>query len=568
MDFERISDDNIAYNRLMKTSKSKFYGEGAVAGDRNAEATAQAIISNESGGNGGSGFLKSAALLTLGGIAAKVLGAVYRIPLTNMLGAYGIGVYQLAFPLYALLVTLSAAGIPTAVAKLVAEKLASGDEAGARASFKCALFTLTAAGFIFGGALFLLAEPLGGMQSSSELSVAYRVIAAAIPAECISAAFKGWFHGKMNMKPTVVSQIVEQVVKMAAGLIAVSVCLPDVLKAVYAAVAAVTASEVAGLVVMAAIYLKNDRLVAKNGEKAVVVDFKATLKELLCSALPLTLSSIVLPVAHLIDSVMVRSLINLDNATELYGLWSGPVHSLITMPSVLIMGIAAAVVPGMAGACASRDRQDVSEKFNASLSLAFALSLPAAFGLAFLPKEVCGLLYPDFSAQNVDVFARLLTFGSGSIIFMAVLMTSNSVLQANGRLYIPVIALTLGSAVKCIMDLLLYGNPAVNIYEESISHCACNLVACSVNMWYIKHKLGLKTDWTDVLLRPLAATSVMTVFIMTVKTFFTELTSDFIGKLLIIAAAGLVYCLTLGILWKDKIIGFLAERKGLKKDRP
>lgn len=574
-----------------------------------------------SDGRSSAGFLRSAALLTVCGVLAKIIGAVYRIPLTNMLGAYGIGLYQLTFPLYALLVTLSAAGIPTAVSKIVAEKTEKGDEQGAKRCFMSALFILTGAGFLFGGLLFVLGGRLASLQKTPELASAYRVIAGAIPAECITAAFKGWFYGKMNMKPSAVSQIVEQVVKMAVGLIAVNLCLPDVLSAVYAAVGAVTASETAGLIVTSGIYLlggkgkRSSRLGGKNShsgrtsvratsthasstsagsnrtrETATYANpigktspnattnatavkakkpftnadstAKESVKELISCALPLTLAAIVLPVAHLIDSLMVQNLINLDNRTELYGLWSGPVHSLITMPSVFIMGIAASVVPGMAGSCAVGDKRAISEKLNLSMALSLGISLPISFGLAFLPREICSLLYPRFSGSDVDVFARLLTLGSGSIVFMSVLMTTNSVLQANGKMYVPVIALTLGSAVKCLMDFFLYKNPSVNIYEEGISHVACNLVACLVNLVYIRKKLGLVINIRDACLKPFASATAMTLFIAVTKAFFPELYN---GKntLFAIASAGILYASLLALFWKESLLSptFFVRRK-------
>lgn len=531
----------------MKTTKNEIVDSNIISAEKSA---------------GSGGFLKSAALLTVGGIAAKIIGAVYRIPLTNMLGAYGIGLYQLAFPLYALLVTLSAAGIPTAVSKIVAEKTEKGDYAGAKSCFRCALLVLSGIGFVFGGILFAFAEILATVQNTPELAAAYRVVAAAIPAECVTAAFKGWFHGRMNMKPTAISQIIEQVVKAAVGLIAVSLCLPEVLSAVYAAVAAVTASETAGLIVTVGIYLFGEKRPKNREERREFseLDMKKELKTLLACALPMTLSAIVLPVAHLIDSLMVQKLIGLENRTELYGLWSGPVHSLITMPSVLITGVAASVVPGMARSCAAGDGKGVADKLNLSMALSFGISLPSAFGLAFLSEEVCGLLYPGFSGADADIFAKLLTVGSGSIIFMSVLMTANSVLQANGKFYIPVIALTAGSAVKCAMDFFLYRADAINIYEEAFSHIACNLVACIVNMWYIKKKLGLRTDWTDVCLRPLAATCAMTLFIVLAKAFM-PFSRTKTGTILVIAGAGIVYLTVLAVFWREKIRFFVSDRK-------
>ena len=156
------------------------------------------------------GFLKSVFVLSVGGIVAKVLGAIYRIPLTNLVGSYGMGLYQLVFPLFSLLLTISTAGIPVAVSKLVAEKVALGKVDHAQKVFKTSLAMLALFGFFGSLVLFVFAEKISFLQGNVQAASAYKLIAPSVFFVCIISAYRGYFQGLMQMEPTALSQIVEQ----------------------------------------------------------------------------------------------------------------------------------------------------------------------------------------------------------------------------------------------------------------------------------------------------------------------------------------------------------------------
>ncbi|MEG1711015.1 MAG: polysaccharide biosynthesis protein [Clostridia bacterium] len=501
------------------------------------------------------GFIKSAMILTISAIIAKIFGAIYRIPLTNMLGAYGIGVYQLIFPLYALLVTFAAAGIPTAVSKLVAEKTELHRYDEAKVYFKIALLFLTAIGLFLSLLLYGFAGVIGKLQQNLDTVIAYRLIAASILIECITAAFKGWFHGRMNMKPSAISQIAEQVTKMSMGLLFVYLSKPDIIKGVYAAVTAVTISEFMGLVVMAVMFIKQEKISIKSRMSLFkglsnTIDTKHCISELFKYSIPLTISAAVLPVSHLIDSIMVQNLIDLSNKTELYGLWSGPVHSLLSMPSVLIMGIAASVVPEMAKSCAIGDKEGVRKNLNTAFALTFAIAIPAAIGLFLLSKEVGILLYPTLSQSDKNIFSKLLMMSAPSVVFMATLMTGTSVLQAHGKMYVPVVSLAIGTAIKCVADYFLYRNPNINIFGEGISNSLCYLIATTINLWYILYKLKLNINWWNICFKPLVAGTAMCATIIVMRIFLKTFVASKLGIIISIAFAAIVYSIGLIILWR------------------
>ena len=205
------------------------------------------------------GFLKSVFILSLGGFIAKLLGAFYRIPLTNIIGSYGMGIYQLVFPLFSLLLTISTAGIPVAVSKLVAEKAAVGQHKQAHKVFNTALVMLATFGLIGSALLFFLSNNIAALQGNGDAATAYKIIAPSVFLVCIISAYRGYFQGLMQMSPTAVSQIVEQVVKMTVGLVCAIKFMPDVIKSVNFAILGVTLSEVAATVLLFVMYLFQKR---------------------------------------------------------------------------------------------------------------------------------------------------------------------------------------------------------------------------------------------------------------------------------------------------------------------
>ena len=204
-------------------------------------------------------FVKSVFILSLGGFIAKLLGAFYRIPLTNIIGSYGMGIYQLVFPLFSLLLTVSTAGIPVAVSKLVAEEAADGRFGRAKGVFYMALALLALLGLAGSAALYFLADNIAVTQGNADAADAYRLIAPSVLLVCVISAYRGYFQGLMRMAPTALSQIVEQTVKMTVGLVAAAEFMPDVIKSVNFAVLGVTISEAAAAVMLAVTYAVSKR---------------------------------------------------------------------------------------------------------------------------------------------------------------------------------------------------------------------------------------------------------------------------------------------------------------------
>lgn len=430
-------------------------------------------------------WVKGAAILAVGGFIAKLLGAIYRIPLTNLIGAEGMGLYQMIFPMYSLLLTVSSGGIPTALARLVAEKTARGDLADAGRTARSALCSLAVLGIAASGLVALCAPRLAAAQGNADAAAAYYAVSPAIAFVAVISALRGYFQGKENMTPSAVSQIVEQIVKLACGLGFAVLLLPrGTAYAAAGAAAGVTVSEAVAAAVLA-IQLACDRTrlpVAKTKR------FLRDTRELYAIAIPVTLGGAVMPLTMLIDSAVVINIlkrtVDVSTATALYGLSGGPVGSLINMPVVLSLALGTAILPGVAASHTTGDETAVRQKAGLCFRLAIYVAAPCSAAFALFARPLIELLYGRGLAVGVvdeaAVAGNLLAAMSGTVLLLALIQISTSMLHAIGKNYVPVVNLALGAAVKLALNIVLL--PVLGIYAVAVSNLGCYAAACVLDL--------------------------------------------------------------------------------------
>lgn len=461
-------------------------------------------------------FMKGAALLGVAGILVKIIGAMYRIPMTNILGTEGMGIYQKAYPIYATLLVLSTAGLPTAISKMVSEHLSRGDRSGAHRVFEVALGLLAIVGGVSAAALFfgreyfaahVVGDPLVAMSLAS--------IAPSLFFVAVMSAYRGYFQGMQSMLPTAGSQVVEQVGKLAIGIVLAVQMLPRGLEhGAAGALIGVTASEFLALAFVILFYLGSRRKwkhELKGGEKEPAM---SVLRRLLPVAIPIMLGACIMPLTTTIDSMLVTNRLEFigytaAQARSLYGNLTGAVNTLVNMPSVLSMALCMSLVPAIAEAKHQGDRQEMRTRALGGLKIAMLIGLPAATGLALLAPNVIRFLYGSMSVEELTVASGLLETMFLGIIALGVVQTLNGVLQGMGRVYVPVVSLGMGAVVKVILNYTLIAVPAINIYGAAISTVACYTVAAIINLIVVSRSLGTRLHVMDLLVRPALATVFM-----------------------------------------------------------
>ncbi|MBQ8323098.1 MAG: polysaccharide biosynthesis protein [Clostridia bacterium] len=428
------------------------------------------------------GFLKGAATIAAGGFIAKAIGAVYRIPLTNLIGGHGLGLYQMVYPVYCMLLTLSATGIPSSIAKLTAERLERGE--GDKPLFKTAMKLFLIIGLV--GSLLMagLAPLLSAAQNTKEITAGYFALAPSVVLVSAISVFRGWFQGKNEMFPTALSEVVEQVVKVGFGLLFAYLFRGNVVRAVTFLLLAVSLSELVALLVMLLLFKRvpaHRKLTDGGGRVAM--------KSVLKLSVPVTLSSILLPLSGLLDSVLVVRLLGKYAAdpVALYGLFSGGAVTVINLPVSICYGIAAASVPSLASAKARKTegkKSGVKRKLFFSLGVTVLVAAPAALALYFFAEPTAKLVYRNLEGDELATLIGLIKVFAVSALTLSCVQTLSACLTAQGKPQYAALAMAIAVTVKTAVYVALLQNPQISVFGLAHATNICYLVAFLLDLLY------------------------------------------------------------------------------------
>ena len=442
------------------------------------------------------GFLKGAAIIAAGGFLAKLIGALYRIPLTNLIGGHGIGLYQMVYPTYCLLLTVSATGIPSSIAKLTAERIGKGQSTAPL--FKTAMRLFLIIGLLGGLLMALLAPILSRAQGSTEIAGGYYALAPAVLLVSAISVFRGWFQGRNDMLPTALSEVTEQLVKVAFGLIFAYLYRGNVVKAVVFLLLSVSISELFALLLMALLYFRVPNRHGKEKEGGRVAT-----RSILQLSIPLTFSSILLPLSSLLDSVLAVRLMGgyVSDAVALYGLFSGGAVTVINLPVSVCYGIAAASVPAVAEAKAKEElpsengekRLSVRKRILFSLGITILIALPSTVALYFFAEPAVKIIYRSLQGEELSTLVALVKAFSISALTLSLTQTLSACLTAQGKPKFAALSMLIAVLVKTGAEFFLLKNPKISIFGLVYATNLCYLVAFLLNLiynLYISRKRG------------------------------------------------------------------------------
>ena len=400
-------------------------------------------------------FLKGALILTVAGLLVKVIGSVNRILLSRLLGGEGIGLYQMAYPIYLLMLSVCSAGVPVAVSIIVAEKVAKNDYAEAHRIFKVtlglmAMFGLACSLILYGMAGFLVDS---GWVRDSRAYYALAVLPPAVFFSSILASFRGYFQGYQMMTPPAVSQILEQLVRVISMIGLAYFLLPYGLA--YAAAGAAFGAVpggLTGLIVLTWFYRKARKEWKVKIEKqteSVAESVKTIAKRLVLLAIPVSCANLLIPVTSSIDMLLVpnglgRAGFGVEAATTLFGYLTGMAQPLLMMATIPTLSLAASLVPAVSEACTLQRSDEILHKANYAFKICLLLVLPASVGMWALAGPISGTLYGTMKAA--PVIAHL----APSITFLGVFQVTTGALQGIGKTAIPMWNMLFGAVVKAI----------------------------------------------------------------------------------------------------------------------
>lgn len=470
------------------------------------------------------GFIKGAAILTAAGLIARVMGFGYRVILTRIIGAEGMGLYQMAYPIYTVLLVISRSGIPVALAKLIADKIAEEKRKEAHKIFKVARKMSFVVGLIISVIMAVTAKPLISLLSLDPRAYyAVLAISPAIFVVSIMAAYRGFFQGLQDMVPTAKSQVFEQFIRMITMIGLVVFLVPYGLKfaAAGASFGAVSGA-FGGLLILLYIYHKRKEKIfsfLEEGSDSANLSSKTVVKRIISLGLPITLGALVMPLMSLIDLIFVPNRLQaagyaVREATQLYGMFSAVAMPLVNFPTIITVSLASSLVPAIAEAFTLGKEKLINYRTKTALRLTILVSLPSAAGLFLLAEPLTDIIFAEAGA------AVPLRFVAWGVFFIALQQTSTGILNGIGKTSIPAKNLMIGAAFNGLINYTLTAMPVFGIRGAAIGTTTGFAIAAFLNLYFVKKKSGFNIDVKTLILKPLFSVAAMSVF---VKVFYNYL---------------------------------------------
>lgn len=439
-------------------------------------------------------FIRGAFILMFFGVLSKILGAFYRIPLTSIITPEGMGLYQMVFPVYSLMLTISSSGLPSSISKLVSEANAKKQYRQSSKIMRISFLLLFCFSLFCSVLVVLGAKGLAVVQGNKEAQVCYLGLAPAILFVGFISGFRGYFQGLQKMLPTAVSGFVEQLFKLVFGLMFVKLFLKKGVKyGVLGAMIGISLSELLALVFLLIYYVafKHKKKVDALEDLTEMTNGQ-TAKQILSTSIFVTIGGLIAPLGMLVDSVLVMNILkrisfSTKEATTLFGLETGTVGSIVNMPVVLSLALSTAILPCVSAKNAKGDVDGARESASRALLFAFLIALPASFGTYSLALPIIKILYGrSLSLVEIETASQILQIASVSIFFLALVQVSAGILQGVSKARIPAISLSIGLVVKIILNVILIRIPMLNILGAEIANTMCYMVAFLINLAVIK----------------------------------------------------------------------------------
>ncbi|NLO45438.1 MAG: polysaccharide biosynthesis protein [Clostridiales bacterium] len=498
-------------------------------------------------------MLNGAIILAVATVFVKLIGALYKIPLTDLIGAVGRGYFNSAYEIYTPIYAISMAGLPVAVSRLVSESVALGNYSNARAIYKVASKIFLITGVAGTALMFLIAYPYTHYIADPRNLPAVLAIAPSIFFCCAMSSYRGYYEGLRNMTPTAVSQIIEAITKLALGLgVSYGVLqyglsrfnsgktvfgssaadLSEAYSLIYpysaaGAILGVTAGTVFGLLyLMFRHRFKGDgftRTELVNSPKADSNKFLA--KRIIAFAIPMVASALILNITNLIDTVtiqrrlmtaieldpeLIKSMYNAsftasgtlekDYVKYLYGTY-GSVLDFRNLIPTITMSLGVSALPALSAAWTVNDKKNIRVTIESVIRVTMLIALPAGFGMAVLAKPILSFVYSN-SADIIPIAVPLMTVYGMATFIMAASSPVTSMLQGLGRADIPVKTLVAGAIVKIVLNYILVGTPRFNINGAPIGSILCYIIIVGFNIYFLLRISKTRINFASVFLKP------------------------------------------------------------------
>lgn len=459
-------------------------------------------------------FVMQAGILAAAGIICKVIGILYRSPLAAVIGDEGNGYYSSAYEIYTIILLVSSYSIPSAISKVIAQRLALREYRNAQKIFRCAIGYVVVVGGLASLFTFFGAEILVGGNSVPVL----RIFAPTIFFSGLLGVLRGYFQAHGTMVPTSFSQIVEQILNAVVSILAAFLLIKAVAgkdtttQAVFGASGSAIgtgAGVLIALLFMFGIFLLNREYInqkTKRDRSSQLLTTGEVYKIIITMVTPVILSTFIYNCNTSLNLTIytrimehVKGLSEVEAYTQ-YGLFSGKAKQIANIPIAIASAMSSAMIPGISGSFAQGDIAGTNRRIGTAIKTTMFLSIPSAVGLAVLAKPVTLLLYPQ--KASVDTVSWLLAALSISVVFYALSTISNAVLQGIGKVNLPVVNAAVALVIQTVVLVPLLLATDLGLFSLVIATVLYSLLMCILNGFSVRKELKYRQEIIKTFLLP------------------------------------------------------------------
>lgn len=497
-------------------------------------------------------------ILAGAGIITKIIGFAYRIPMGNMMGDEGNGLYSVAFGIYGIALTISSYSLPLAVSKMVSAKVAKAEYQNMRRVLVSALVYALIAGMLAMNVLYFGAGALAAAYRKPGIERPLRVLAPTTFIVALLGVFRGYFQGHGDMVPTSVSQILEQFMNAAISVFAtwqfmrMYGALPEA--ASYAAaggtLGTLAGAAVALLFIMYLFGSTRKRYMNKVNPGEQLESSSSIYRALFLTIVPVILSQTIYQIGYTIDDLMFGNLMGMHGYEEkvvssLQGVYNTQYNQMVNLPVAIATAMAASTLPSIVLSRMQNDFQGVNQKITQVIKVNMVIAFPSAIGLAVLAEPIMKMLFPRLITYQSQAII-LLTMGSSAVIFYALSTLTTSILQGYNYIRLPVVHSAISLGIHVVLLGILLAVTDLNVYALVICNVIFPLVVSMLNCYAITKKIGYRWEYVNTFIKPLLASVAMGMVAFTVyHVFYERIKSVYIVSGIAMGAAIIVYGVTI-----------------------
>ena len=466
-------------------------------------------------------FLVHGSILAFASILCRIIGIIYRIPLTNILGDKGIGYYSAAFQVYSILLLLSSYSMPLAVSKLISTHVAKGEYRNANKIFRDAAIFSVSVGSIVALITYFGAEKFASFTKYTHSSIALRMLAPTLVIMSVVGVLRGYFQGMGTMIPTAFSNILEQISNAIVSVVAAKFLfdygctLNNSKNADYYDVAWGAAGGTMGtgvgalfalifLVFTFSLFRTVYARKVRRDRRSRILDHRQIGKLIIITIIPVILSTTIYNISEIIDSTIFGNIMHSvkqmseDDYSSLYGMFSGKYRLMTNVPVSIAASLASAIIPSLIASYSVGDKGQVLVKIESSLRFTMIFAIPSAIGMFALAEPIMGLLF----SGNKQVPGIMLKVGALSIIFYSISTITNSILQGIDKMRVPIINSLIALVIHIVILVTLLVTTNLSIYAVVIADVIFPLVICILNAISIYRYVGYRQEYVKTFIKP------------------------------------------------------------------